>query len=649
MVAKKGRRDSSDSSPIVEVGEIDTSAPFQSVKDAVNLFGEAAFSAEKPVFRKPNPQSAEKVLVKQTELHLAQKELNKLKEQLKNAETIREQALSELEWSKRTVDELTRKLEAVNESRDSANKATEAAKSLIEEAKPGNVSVASSSDAQTRDMEEYGEVCKELDTAKQELRKIRQVSNEILETKTVALSKVEEAKKVSKVHSEKIELLRKEIAAVNESVEQTKLACSQARKEQSEIFAEKEIQQKSYKAGMEESAKKSLALKNEFDPEFAKKLEVQLTETYNEIDELQKQMETAKASDIDSVNGVSLELNEAKGLFEKLVEEEKSLQELVESLKAELKNVKMEHDEVEAKEAEIESVAGDLHLKLSRSKSELEQCVTEESKAKAALEDMMLTINQISSETEAARREAEGMRNKAKELMKEAESAHLALEDSELHLRVALDEAEEAKAAETKALEQIKSMSEKTNAARNSTSSESGSQSITLSQEEFKSLSKRAEVFDKLAEMKVAAALAQVEAVRASENETLKKLETTQEEIKKLKTATEEALKKAAMADAAKKAVEGELRRWRERDQKKAEEAATRILAEAEMKMASESSPQQHYKAPKQKPVNNKLEKTKTSVVSKKVLMPNLSGIFSRKKNQVEWGSPSYLPGEKPF
>ncbi|KAM0067895.1 hypothetical protein Hdeb2414_s0002g00066721 [Helianthus debilis subsp. tardiflorus] len=78
MVAKD--RQNKTDSPKVEVGEIDTRAPFQSVKDTVNLFGEGVFSGEKVAIKKIKPPAeahsvCARVLVKETKLHLAQKEL----------------------------------------------------------------------------------------------------------------------------------------------------------------------------------------------------------------------------------------------------------------------------------------------------------------------------------------------------------------------------------------------------------------------------------------------------------------------------------------------------------------------------------------------------------------------------------------------
>lgn len=82
--------------------------------------------------------SLQRVLAKETHLLLAQKELNKLKEQLKNAETTKVQAFVELEKAKITVEGLTQKLTSLSESRESAVKATEAAKNQAKELEESN-------------------------------------------------------------------------------------------------------------------------------------------------------------------------------------------------------------------------------------------------------------------------------------------------------------------------------------------------------------------------------------------------------------------------------------------------------------------------------------------------------------------------------
>jgi len=63
MVAKIRQSATESPNPKPEVGEIDTSPPFQSVKDAVSLFGEGAFSGEKPIIKKAKPYSAEVIVV----------------------------------------------------------------------------------------------------------------------------------------------------------------------------------------------------------------------------------------------------------------------------------------------------------------------------------------------------------------------------------------------------------------------------------------------------------------------------------------------------------------------------------------------------------------------------------------------------------
>ncbi|KAL2247708.1 WEB family protein At5g55860 [Sesamum indicum] len=656
-----------------EVGEIDTSAPFQSVKDAVSLFGEGAFSGEKPAIRKTKPQSAERVLAKEMQLHLAQRELNKLKEQLNNAETTKAQALLELDRAKRTVEDLTQKLKSINESKDSAIRATEAAKHQTKQFAEANNSNSTGSEGSANvDREtgraEYVAAVSELDAVKQELRKIRQEYDSSMEAKVSAAKQAAEAEKATKANIEKVGELSKEIVGVQDSIQQVKLAIARTKEEEAMICADKDKQKLSYKTRLEELAQKLLALKKDIDPDLVKNLETQLGGTLSEIEALRNEMEKARAADLDSVKTVASELDSAKESLHKVTEEENSLRSLVETLKVELDKLKTEHSELKEKEAETESMAGDLHLKLRKAKSELEEALVGEAKARGVSDEMVATIHQLVLESENAKHESEEVKQQAEVLRREAEATRIELEEAEKKLKVAISEAEEAKAAEARALDQIKMLSEKTDAARASTS-EPGAQ-ITISKDEFESLSRKVEESEKLAEMKVAAAMAQVEAVKASENEALKRLEATLKEIEDMKAATQEALKKAEMSEAAKKAVEGELRRWREREQKKAVEAASRILSDSGKSFESsprnyqiqrqkpqqaetsfESSPH-NYQIPKQIPQETKvmetrkLEKAKTSV-AKKVLMPSLSNVFHKKKNQVEGSSP-FSPGEKP-
>lgn len=641
----KGRSNSFDS-PKAEVGEIDTAAPFSSVKAAVSLFGEVALRKPKPSTPSKASTSPEvKAFATETQLHLAQKELNKFRDQLQNAETTRVQALAELDKAKKTVHDLTAKLTVINESKELALKAAEAAKTQTIQLKdevssgndPGKVELEQS-------REQYAAAIMELDAAKQELRRIRKEFEASVEAKISAFTQESEAKQQSEENALKADQLSKEIAAVQESLVHVKLATEQARQEESKIRSEKDSARQSYRLALEETEKKLAALQKDFTPELHKELESKLAETDIEIDVVRKQLEDARASDIESVNTVTTELDGAKEALQKVAGEESSLRSLVESLKLELETVMKQHNELKEKDAETEALVADLHIKLQNCKSELEAAVAAEYKSSLASGELTSALQQLQSESDSALQEAETMKKEAEAMRTEAESAKTALSETEKKLEVALKEAEEAKAAEARALNEIRNLSAKASAARSSTSAESGAAEITISKEEYESLSQKVEESGKLTEMKVAAAAAQVEAVKASEAEAAKRLEAIRKEIEEMEAAREDALKRADMAEAAKKAVEGELRRWREKEQKKATEMAARLLAETEEGAVSmEASPPRVNRVPSPSAEGSEgnRKSSKASSAKKSSLLPNLSGIFHRKKSFAGSGSPS--------
>ncbi|XP_078446445.1 WEB family protein At2g38370-like [Wolffia australiana] len=170
--------------------------------------------------------------------------------------------------------------------------------------------------------------------------------------------------------------------------------------------------------------------------------------------------------------------------------------------------------------------------------------------------DISLELHKLNSEVDQYKKMAEAGESEVSRLRAEIDRLKAATKTAELRFLAAEKAADAARAAESSAVEKVKAAESKNSGA-----------TITLAKEELEDLSKKAREAEELCTERMTAAMAAVGEANASKEEMLWRVEEATMELKASRKALIEALAAAESAREGKIAAEAALRRWRRRRQ----------------------------------------------------------------------------------
>ncbi|KAK1268436.1 Protein PLASTID MOVEMENT IMPAIRED 15 [Acorus gramineus] len=504
---------------------------------------------------------------KANEVHLGRLDIGR-----RSTETMKSWAEMDLLNARETVRDLALRIEESN-SRRSARK-----REIVElkSADMGLVALEESNDGK------YLEVLRELDVVKQDLIKLKLNVASLLEAKARVDKEAKALDSISRSCPSSIESLKKEIENTNEEQIIVELARLEAVKEFKEIEAQKEAEFAQFSVKMEKMKKRIVELMLEC--KSAKDLEKQLASTTSDVDDVQRELKLIKASEKHlesnsdfSPNQMSRSGKEESGTTQTLLQS--AITEL-ESTKKELSSIEEEGfqcmsamDEVrdrlrlvyeemgqlEKAEQKADSTIETLNSKLHREKSRLESATMASNKAKAIASNLSAALQQLQTENESVKKEGELIIKETKTIKAEMEKVDSDIEFSEERLEAALQELEAMKKSEGVALEKLRAITEKAKTARASMYLHSST--ITVSQFEYEYLSRCANIAEEIADKKVAAAQAWIEALRAGEREILMKIEVCQREAEEMRLVEEQEKQKTEKPLKVKREVQREPRK----------------------------------------------------------------------------------------
>ncbi|KAI5326052.1 hypothetical protein L3X38_035126 [Prunus dulcis] len=174
--------------------------------------------------------------------------------------------------------------------------------------------------------------------------------------------------------------------------------------------------------------------------------------------------------------------------------------------------------------------------------------------------DISKELHRLSSETEQFKRMAEVAKSEVVRATSEIEQTRTKIKTAEIRLVAARKMKEAARAVEAVALAEIKAVSYHESSSGDSLQKHDR---VTLSFEEYSSLTRKVRDAEELSKNRVTDAMLHLDEANVSKTEILKKVEEATEEVKTTKKALEEALNRVETANKGKLAVEEALRKWR--------------------------------------------------------------------------------------
>nr|AGO67240.1 DUF827 [Silene vulgaris] len=562
---------------------IDTSPPFESVKNEVSKFGGIVDWSSRKV------QTAEKHENMEQELEKVQREIPMYKEKSEVAKQSKIQLQNDLESTKRLIEDLKLNLEIALTEERQAQQNSEIAHLRVKdmEQRVANETETQLEEAKTRE----DAAISDLKTVQTELQTLRIEYAASLTEKFAAEKKAEESVSILRDIDKTVEELTTKLKSTKEALDFAHAA---------------HFESEEYRSG-EAMAKEKNCLSCDQDLKQANEDLAKLNEQINKNKDLKSKLNSASTlvANLKAELADCSELKVSQEVKGKAMDEVECLKVAAKSLKEELEKEKLELDTLRLREGMTSTEVASLEAELDGIKSDIAVVKTREKEARETMTDLPEELEQASREAEEASSLVELARVELKKAKEEVEQAKAEAKYMEIRLTTAQKEIDAARASES--LEQ---------------ESPRNDNGVTIPLEKYNELSKQATEAEEEANMKVATAMSQIELAREKELRSLSQLEEANQEVENRKEALRIAMEKAVKAKEGKEHVEDELRKWRAEKGKSVEEGQglkdPQTTAQESYSEDSDTSPTAAF------------EQSNTMKKKKKTLFPRFFMFFTR-------------------